>query len=143
MSIVIHTVGLIVLSEETGTEEQNNELIVEFRKQFPAYVIEGNDDEWYEDAIITELNRLNKENKIANEQLHKWVLAVPDTLPMCAMDGAREETDYVFIYLKDLNNKEEKEEFAKECSELYGCHGVYFWDKKQETMAEFVTHIMK
>lgn len=143
MNIAIHTVGLIVLSEETGTEEENNEFIAEFKKQFPTYVIEGNDDEWYEDAIITELNRLNKENKIANEQLHTWALAVPDTLPMFAMDGAREETDYVFIYLKDLNNKEEEDEFVKECSELYGCQGAEFWDKKQETMAEFVTRIME
>lgn len=143
MNLAIHTVGLFVLSQETGTEEQNNEFIAEFRKQFPAYVIKGNDEECYEDAIVTELNRLDKENKIANKQIHKWVLIVPDTLPMWAEDGAREETEYVFIYLKDLNNEEEKEEFTDMCSEFFNCQGVYFWDKKQETMAEFVSSIMK
>lgn len=138
----IQSVGLFVLCQETGTEEQNNEFVTEFKKQFPEYVIEGCDEEWFEDIIVTEINKLDKENIDANKQIHKWVLVVPDPLPMCAEDATREEVEYAFINLNS-GSKEEEEEFADICSGFYGCLGAEFWNKKNETMAEFVTRIVK
>jgi hypothetical protein len=139
----IHSVGIFVLSEQTGTEEQNNEFIAEFRKQYPECVIEGNDDQWYEDAIVTEINRMNKENRDANKQTYKWVLVVPDTLPLWAEDAAREEVQTHVIYLKEMYSEEEEEEFVDMCSEFVNCRGVYFWHKNEETMEEFVSKIME
>jgi hypothetical protein len=145
----LHSVGLYVLSEETGTAELNAEFIDEFKEQFPQYVIEGSSDDLY-DIIMPKLKELNKENMKANKQIHKWLLVLPSVMPLYVEDAAREETEYMPVHLNGFDEKGEEEEDEKDpcekftdmCSEFYNCQGVVFWDKNVETMKKFVKGLM-
>jgi hypothetical protein len=149
----ICSVGIYVLSEETGTKEENELFIGEFKEQFPQYVIEGKSDELY-DVVMPRLKKLNKENEKADEQLHKWLLVLPDEMPLFAEDASREETEFMVVHLKereyDEGDDEEEEDdrvtyeetFTDMCSDFTNCQGVVFWHKEKETMKEFVSSLL-
>jgi hypothetical protein len=138
----LHSVGICVLSKDSGTKEEIKEFIQQVKKDFPQYVVEGRDYWDMSSLVIRKLKKLNKENEKENEQLHTNILVIgKDFIPEYDEDAGREETEYFNIYVK-LVDEDEQEEIIDRNSECFNNQGTLFRGK-DETIKEFVWSLFR
>jgi hypothetical protein len=156
--IDLDSINLYVLSQQTGSEEDNKLFAEEFKKQFPQYVIETKDHDkennWFR-IIGDKLDQLKEENEKTNKQLHKWILILRDPMPESAECAIREETYCTFVHLKQLSDEDvgdhdNEEEFTPKTYEEFfemmeifsSCPSAVFWRRERQSMKEFVASLM-
>ena len=137
----LYSVGLVVLSADSGPQEDVDEFYRIAEEKYPDRVVHPTEDTGYE-MITAKLKRLNKENRESGEQKHRRLVVKEAHLADNFEDAGREETEYFVVVLTPFKDEEEYEELLDKLSDLFNFQGILS-RSKEETMEEFVTSVCK